>query len=445
MKRLAIIRQAAWLTMLAAGAAGAASPELRSMLEGEEVPPGLSIRAGAFRTDNIDRVPDQEEDERVNVFELLANWEYEGPRIDALLLGNASYRDYQDARFDNEWRGNLFAGANFAIVRDMFEWQLNGQFGNAVIDPLDTGGPDNVQRIDVLETGPIVRLRAGSADSFDIGVARAEVNAEVSQIDHSRDTANVQWTHEFSSRSNMGIFAGVSELSFDEGQDAEDYDRREAYLSWESSGNNRWYSLGAGRARIEFDSGVKHDATVGWLRASLRRTSSSRLYASFERRAGTTEDLLNDDLLRPQPVWNVTALANPHVANTFSIRYNRGFGAHEWSAGPYLRRVDYFSSIYDQKQHGLRLAFRFALSPSLGVALQATGAESEYTEVDREDSYREAGLDFDFRFSRQWSVVAGFSYLDNDSTDPAVDFTENVVTLFLSYSPGGRSPIRSAR
>src|SRR5690606_26846944 len=277
MKRLAIIRQAAWLTMLAAGAAGAASPELRSMLEGEEVPPGLSIRAGAFRTDNIDRVPDQEEDERVNVFELLANWEYEGPRIDALLLGNASYRDYQDARFDNEWRGNLFAGANFAIVRDMFEWQLNGQFGNAVIDPLDTGGPDNVQRIDVLETGPIVRLRAGSADSFDIGVARAEVNAEVSQIDHSRDTANVQWTHEFSSRSNMGIFAGVSRLGFDEGQDAEDYDRREAYLSWESSGNNRWYSLGAGRARIEFDSGVKHAATVGWLRASLRRTRSSRV------------------------------------------------------------------------------------------------------------------------------------------------------------------------
>lgn len=442
--RLAL-RALPWLAAFVAAPAQAASPELQSMLDLGEVPAGFSIRGGAFHTDNIDRVPDDEQDELVKVVELLANWEYAGPRVDALLVGNASRRDYEDARFDDEWRGNLFAGANFGIIRDTFEWQLNGQFGNAVIDPLDTGGPDNVQRIDILETGPVFRLRAGNADTFDIGAARAQVNAEVTDIDHDRDTANVQWTHEFSGRSRVALFAGVSQLAFDDGIDAEDYDRSEAYLSFETSGNNTWYSLGAGRARIEFDDGLKHDATVGWLRTSLRRTSSSRLYASFERRAGDTEDLLNEDLLRPQPVWNVTALANPHVANTFSVRYNRGFGAHEWSAGPYLRRVDYFAEIYDQKQHGLRLSFRFAVTPAFGIALQASGAESEYTEIEREDSYREAGVDFDFRFSRRWSVVAGLAYLDNDSTDPAVDFRENVATLFLSYSPGGRTPIRSTR
>src|SRR5690606_22061100 len=100
-----------WLAAFVAAPAQAASPVLQSMLDLGEVPAGFSIRGGAFHTDNIDRVPDDEQDELVKVVELLANWEYTGPRVDALLVGNASRRDYEDARFDDQWRGNLFAGA----------------------------------------------------------------------------------------------------------------------------------------------------------------------------------------------------------------------------------------------------------------------------------------------------------------------------------------------
>src|SRR5690606_5933545 len=128
---------------------------------------------------------------------------------------------------DSEFRGNLFMGADFQILPGNLAWRATNHFADAPINPLETASPENTQYYNVLETGPMATLRPGSRHTIELSAARANVQAEVSEIDHDRDTFFTRWAYDLSSISTFGVNASLQQVMFDDDIDEEDFDKEE--------------------------------------------------------------------------------------------------------------------------------------------------------------------------------------------------------------------------
>lgn len=410
-----------------------------------QIPQGFGVRIGYMATDNVGRDAVEAEDARIGVFQLVSNWEHVGSRAEAIVAGNLSYRNYSDDQFDDEFRGNLFAGINFEMLPDALSWKLTNHYANAAVDPLETAGPENTQYYDILETGPHLALRPGNRHEIEISAARARAEAEVSPVDHDRDMMFSSWAYAFSELSDIFVSVAAKTLTFDDDLEAVDFDQQEALVGIDSRRRNLNYSLQAGRSQIEMETGEKHATTVGRFNVAARRTTNSRVYFYLARRLGDTTGLLNRELLEPGNIWSIAAASDPYIAKSASFTYTRGVRGRQWSAILSGNRVDYFISRFDRDQRGLRLNSELALTRSLIIDMSAAHARQNYLQSGRIDRLSELRAELDYRLDRRWSLITGLRHVVANSTDPQYEFKENYLTLFLNYVPRGRELVRGTR
>lgn len=419
----------------------AAGPEtFMPMLEETGVEPGWRLRLGFIGTDNIERVPEDGQEEIIGVGEFGANWQYLGPRLAAAFDGTIAYRHYTEDTFDDEARANFLAAGDWFIIPNTFDWFATARVANAPVDPLGSTSPANVQFVNVIETGPRLTLRPGSANELTLGASRADVNAEESPVDHSRDTATFGFARDITANSSFGIIANAREVDFEEDTGATDFEQQDAHLNFESRTDTMSLSFAGGRSRVELADGFKRDTGTGWLRVGMRRTSRSYVHLGLERSASDAASALlrNELLLEQGGVSEIIITGDPLFTDRATLRYERGWHAHEWFVAASANRTDYFLSPLDQEQKGLRLGADLSLSPRLLLSLVAAGNDIEYQDVARSDTLRTFLAETDYRIDRRWSLVTGLRWLERGSTDPVYAFDEIMLTLFLSYSPRGR-------
>lgn len=427
----------------AAPLAPAADPEMFLLdPDGTEALPGWRLRMGALASDNIRRAPDGETEEIVGAAEYGANWRYSGARAAAMFDGTLGYRHYTQDTFDDEARANFIAAANWMAVPGTFDWFIMDRLANAPIDPLATASPSNVQFVNVLETGPRLTLRPGSVNELTLAASAADVRAEESDIDHERGSASGSFMHGLSANSSVGVVVNARNADFENDAEAVDFDQREAYVTYQRRRETVNMSLAGGMAEVELADGIVRDTAIGWFRIGARRTSDSYLYAGVERRAGDTASaMLRDQLLLEQgAVSSIAVTGDPYFSESATLRYAREWRAHEWSIAATAGRTDYFVSLLDQEQRGINLGADLLLTRRLLLQLDVSGSDIDYLDLGRQDEVRSYAAAFDYRIDRAWSLISGLRYLDRNSTDPAYGFSELMLTLFFSYSPGGREP-----
>lgn len=408
--------------------------------------PGWNLRMGMLATDNVNRVSDSEEavDELVGVGEFGANWRYVGTRFAMAVDGTIAYRHYTQNDFDDEARANFMLAGDWFILPDTLDWFVTDRIANAPINPLGTTSPTNVQFVNVLETGPRLTLRPGNANELTIGVAGASVNAEETPIDHERKTGSLAFFRDLSSYSSLGIEATASEVDFQPEAVAEDFEQESAHLEYRRRSDTMNLSVAGGSSRTELATGLVGDSATGWIRLGMRRTSDSSVYFSAERRASDTATamLRNELLFDPGSSSSFIVTGDPLFADSATLRYTRGWRAHQWSASLFARELDYFVTPLDQKQKGVRLGMNFRFSSRLALLTNAAFSDVEYLNIDRSDTFRLLRAEADYRIDRAWSLVSGLRFLKRESTDMSYSFDELMLTLFLSYSPQGRDPAR---
>ncbi len=432
-------------TVSGASSRPAAGPEtFLPAMEELGTAPGWNLRFGVLATDNVTREadPDATEEEIVGVGEFGANWRYVGTRFAAAFDGTIAYRHYTRNDFDDEARANFLAAGDWFIIPDALDWFVTDRIANAPINPLGTTSPVNVQFVNVLETGPRLTLRPGSGNELTIGASRAEVNAEETPIDHDRSTATLDFARDITANSSIGLLASASEVDFQPEATAQDFDEQSAHLDFRTRNDTMNLWVAAGKSRIELADGLIGELATGWFRLGLRRTSDSSLYFSAERRASDTATamLRNEILFDPGASSSFIVTGDPLFSSSATLRYTRGWRAHQWSAALYARELDYFVTPLDQEQRGVRLGINFRLSSRLQLSANGTVSDVEYQNIVRSDTFRVLRTELDYRIDRAWSLVSGLRFLDRESSDPEYTFDELMLTLFLSYSPRGRDP-----
>lgn len=399
-------------------------------------PPGYALRWGWLYTDNIARSPDNPMDELATVLELDTNLNYDGPRLQTLLDSSLGYRHYMHGRFDDETRGNLLAQANYAITPQLFHWNIADRLANAPIDPLQNASPANIQFVNIAETGPDFLFRLGDTNRLRLSYSYGDLRAQDTPIDQTRHSAMADWSHDLSSTSALALAYNARRVEFtDPLATTSDFDQDTAYLGYGFQDATVTLDVAVGQTRTQLLGQEPQDTGVGWFRASLQRTPTSRLDFNLVKQASDAGSTMIEALAQRDQLQSLIVLGDPFISKEASGRYTRGPPSAQWSLQAGRRDLDYFESPLDQSRRWVRLTGNSALSSSFSVGIAAEYGKIEYLDFVRKDDVYDYSVTFSYRVSASWSLSTELHYFQRQSTDPGQAFRERWGMLAIEYAP----------
>src|SRR5690348_7423816 len=120
-----------------------------------------SVSAGAIYTDNAGRSHTNQESETSAELGVNAMLRHERERQTASLAADLQFQSHSYGTYADGVVGGATASAGYRLFRDALTWTIDDEFGKALIESHSLATPDNTQNLNVLSTGPDIRLPLG--------------------------------------------------------------------------------------------------------------------------------------------------------------------------------------------------------------------------------------------------------------------------------------------
>jgi hypothetical protein len=436
--------RAAALCLLAAvvpAATLAQTPAGESRGGGEPVRSGpqldFSVLGGASWSDNIDRVPVDEERGMIASAGVKLRYLQQTRRIDADVDFDAMYEKFQDGAFEDDVVGGLNATLNVGIVPERFQWSFADNFGQAQTDPFGAANPANQENINYFSTGPDLLLQFATTTQLRLAGRVSEVDYENTEADNRRTSGSLTLSHQLSGASTLSLVGESNRIDFDD-------DVAPTYSRYAGFGR---YRLQSTRTELLVDAGyTKLDTVTGGSGGALARLELTRRMSSAASLALTLGTEFSDasDVLRSSQALfgpsrnlsNVVAASDP-FENRYAIvsfdyfRNRTGFGVRM------QRRRELYETAtsIDRELTTWNAYFSRQLSPRLDarvyVDLEQQRAESSNFEGDE----TRTGAYLNWQMARSVGLRLDFDRIDRESTDTDTEFTEQRATLFVIWTP----------
>ncbi len=216
----------------------------------------FEIRIGAAKSDNIARTDMFAIEETIALAGLNLDLQYESRKVWASLITDLEYRDYTNDTFDNEVVGSLDADVELQFAPEVFSWIIRDQFGNLVTNPFQANTPINRQYVNRFSTGPDLRLRFGSSTAIELGGRYHSNRFEISDIDSEERYARISLVRAMSPHRSISLNVTGSRIEFDNTVLNSNYDRRAAYLGFQSDAARGSLTLNLGINELDDDGEV---------------------------------------------------------------------------------------------------------------------------------------------------------------------------------------------
>jgi hypothetical protein len=409
-------------------------------------PNNYAMRAGTLYTDNIDRIPFDEREELVGIVEFDGYTSYEGPRFTGFFQSSLGYRVYTLNRYDDEPRATLLGSGKWMIIPRTLSWSASELLTNAPVDPLENASPSNIQFINAFETGPGLTTRIGSSQALDVAALYTIVKAEDTLIDHSRETALLDWRSNLSTRRSIGLSLSASRTDFDNDQLNTDFDQATAFITYLSNTERVDVDFAVGKSRVRsVITDFEEDYETGRLRVDAQRTSQSSLNLSLSREITDTSAALFDVARNQQRLTPQVVVGEPYLGENATLQYTRGPEELYWSLFAGWSRIDFFEfdplvttgNPLDQLQRRAGLTIFAKLNSRLNATGTAIYSDVDYLNSTRIDDLRAFTLGFEYQMDRRWSLLLNLSRYETVSTDPTQSFTEHQALFALQYAVRG--------
>jgi hypothetical protein len=241
----------------------------------------IGVRAGANYSDNVERVPVDENSSSSGIVGLDFSGVRDAGRLQYDAFGNVEYQHFFDDAVDSEVFGQMLARSTYAFVPERFLWSLSGSFDQTRQDLLRPVAPGNMEDVITLATGPQVNLRFGS--TLEATLEGHYMIADYSEEPFDNDTAggSVLFGRRFSREGFLGIGGSFDSVSYTEDDPSvEDFDRQEFFLRFTAVGARTTIDFDAGYSQIEGDT-FDEDGPMFRLRATRDLTPSLSAFADY--------------------------------------------------------------------------------------------------------------------------------------------------------------------
>lgn len=419
------------LVIAAAFVPRASSAQGAAPAQQQTVATDFGIRIGGARSDNILRVPVNEESGSYTLLGLTFDLARVGRRLDASLIGDVEVRDYDIPNLDNEPVGSLNASLSFDIVPERFEWFVDDSYGQTRANPFQAVGPGNRQEVNVIATGPRLNLPIGGRTFARLtGTHRQREFDQSNRLDSTVADIEAGAYRSLSTTTEVGLAVSSQETTYDDFT-VPDSEIESVFVSYQrrlATGNA---SLRVGRTKAGFAGTDRSGPLIGlnWVRGIGAR---SQLTIDLQNSLSDT----GAQFLRNNVVNNVlgtpaTLLQTPDVFEFSSLGLAFAITGERstFSIGATLGQAEYLNdTTLDSDQGSVNVSYQRELSTAWVFGIGTNVFEREFEQFDRVDRDRGSQL-WLARAGRRVSARISFQAASRDGRNSIRPYDENLVQI----------------
>lgn len=398
---------------------------------------GYGLGYTATRSDNITRVPTNEISETTHSF--LAGFSYFEltSDVDARILAQAEFRDYQDDIFNDETVYDLRSFLLWTISPQRFTWTVGDTYEQTRIRATAADTPSNRTNVNVFSTGPDVYLRFNPVHTLALGARAGNVYTGRANADNDRFSGVVRWLYQATSSSIYGLNYEGRTVNYDDSTVNTDYTSHNMFLRADYRPSRSQYVIDLGVTKINPERGRDLDGTLARFSWNRRLTTESSFGMSA---SGVFSDTGADILAAstaPTPATSLTSgeiTSDVFYAKRGSLYYTRRGTRFGLDFSLYTQDLDYETTLRDRKEDGGRLRLGFFYSEATTLTLSTGQNRADYRDFVRRDTDRDSSIRLGYRLRRNITLALEGRRTDRSSTDPAGEYIDNRVLLSILYS-----------
>jgi hypothetical protein len=428
-----IHKSRSWIPVLAAQAIAALNVASAAELSG-------SLNVAIGHSDNLNRTDDGELDVGIASFGGTFGLVESTRRMNADVIVNADYLEYDDSTIDGEVVGGASAFLDYFLIEERFWWNLRYNYGQQIFDPLQPIRPGNRENVGFLTTGPVFALPLGARHKISLDLNYSTVRYELRQNDNDRVNGQIGLSRDVSEGSTIALIVAGERVEYDDVVINPDFERREAFIRWASlsARNNVLFDIGYSELILD---GIDKESggevvTLEWTRTVSNSTTftvggGSRFSDQgdiFRFRQNTSFDIRETE--------DVVGTATPFRSNYFDVRYNierDRFGidlSGGWSDEDYEGRDE-----FDRELVRFSLFLSRRMTRKLRGDVGVVYAERDFQDLERVDDDTLLQAILSYEIHPAFTASLSFQNLTRSSTNALAEFEENRAFLTFRYIP----------
>lgn len=394
----------------------------------------MELSVGASHSDNINRVPGAEEEGTIGQVGLLLNHGRESRRLRTSVNANVAYQHYFDGLFDEDVIGGADGALTVAIVPERFEWVVEDSFGQLATDPFAASTPENRENVNVFSTGPDFIQRLGAATSLRLSGRYTTSDYETSAVDSERQSGAVSLVRALSSSSNLSLNATGEKVEYDDVLDTS-YEIYQGFVRYDVRSARTTLAADLGYTILD-DGSDTSDGLLLNLSVSRQISTASSVVFGIGTQFSDSGDLFRMTNLDSQ---NVVASSDPFESRFASLGWDFQYNRTSFGLAAQVRKEDYENiGSLDRKTTSYSGYFTRQLSRRMDFRMQVQLEEEDFGSLGFEDQELLANASLGWTLGRMTGLRLQYDRFDRDSTDNGTGYTEDRVSLFLTWSPLGQ-------
>jgi hypothetical protein len=395
-------------------------------------------------SDNITRVPTNEREENVN--SLLAGFGYVESTSDlvARVFAQAEYRDYQKNVYDDETIYNLNASLVWRISPQRFQWTLEDSHQQVLENATEAATPSNLTNYNVLSTGPDAYFRFAPTHVLALSARVGNVYTGSANQDNNRLNGSAGWLYQSSSVTTYSLNDEIVDVKYKDTTQNDDFLRQDVFLRAQIRPSRSQYEFDLGVSDVSFDHGDDlHDtlARFSWLRQMTPESSigvsARREYSDTATDILTANTALTSGQIVAPPNFSRDVLTNDvYYVKRIGMFYTR----HGSEVGVQFQadrqNLNFNLTNQDRKENGGRLRIAYFYSAATTLSLFTEYTSTEYLDFVERDRDYSSGVGLEYRINRVMSLGADARRNERVSSAPANNYVENMVLITVMYRSG---------
>jgi len=393
----------------------------------------IVARSRLAYTDNVRRVPTDQESDTLASLGFGIDYGYTVPRLDAVALGNLDYVEYLNNSFGSQLTGRFDGQAVWGKNTDFFQWRLEETFGQTRANALAAATPDNLQNVNLLSTGPAFNVGFGSNQlSVDALYTNQQYGGD--SLDSDRYTGQVSLARLLSKVGFVSLNVRAERMRFRNSPTDIDYDTREYFVSYHGEAGRTSVTSDLGYTELERD--IDHQVSGGalaHLELERRVSPSSSVFMSGRMQFSQAADVVR--IGAASGSVNTGAETPLSTSDPFRDREVRLGWRYNQSRTGFTVSATRGSERYEQRGDLDRNVMRFDVqadrhvAPTVWLRLEGRYQKEQFQNVDADAKDLLLASEISMDVGRRLGVTLRYEYNDRAGSGGATTYHENFVSL----------------
>jgi len=342
--------------------------------------------------------------------------------------------DYTQGTYEDQRYFNMIANADWAMVKDRFNWTLSNRFNQRPILSLNSNAPTNVQDTNAFNFGATIWQPVSRRQSFTISPLFSQYYYEALVTDNQQYSLAVNWNYQAQRLLNFGLNVSSRAIEYSQQTIARTTFTNFALVI---SGNRKRsrYLLNIGSTNVKRDNGQETSGFSGNVDWSLDLSSRSKFKAilSTDLTDSSSVAFSPSDPSNGNDVQVSADVIRNTVTNASYIRQDDTFNSRLWFR---YNKISYSDNPLDREIRSFGLRTGYPLSRKLSSNYYLTYRRTKELQTQRFDEDTTLGGNLRYKLSRKWRGLFDLKYRQKQSTLATQNYNEFTVFATLVYGFG---------